>query len=624
VSDYEGRLELTWTNKHLRLLAHEDGSYEWVAPSDYRVAEVRLLHDEACVGDVGKTRAADNLLIRGDALNALTSLARLPEFAEHCLGKVKLAYIDPPFNTQQSFLHYDDALEHSVWLTMMRDRLLQIRELLAPNGSLWVHCDDSEGAHLRALMDELFPRQWVATIVWQKRYSRDNRPAVGTVHDYILVYSPMGGDWKHHRNRITRTAAKEYANPNNDPRGLWRPIPMDAQGFRKNQMYKIVTPAGATKQPPKGRCWSMVEEKYKQLLAEGPEEPPSRVGRIYFGQDGRGMPNVIRYLDEDEGLVPWTWWPSEEVGHNDESKKEILALFPDSESFGTPKPERLMQRIIQIATDPGDVVLDSFVGSGTTAAVAHKMGRRWIAIERAADTLQSFAIPRLQKVVAGEDAGGITTVEVLVGDDLPDGVKPGQARVAAKVLDAMSKAGALDRVDDLSNQTADELVKVLRAADKTTREAAWRGGGGFRVLDVAPSMFDADDGMVFLADWMTNGTLAEAAAAQLGFAYEEDPPFAGRKGRARLAVVDGVVNDSVVRILVSALPDGERVVICGTGIDTEARTILRELRPGSTLRKIPAALLDEYRSARQLNLIPSDADTSTTPNGTASVIPAEG
>ena len=178
---YSGTLELSWTNKHLRLLAEEDGAYQWVPPSDYRVAEVRLL-DEA--GTVGQTRARgerakDNLLIRGDALNALTSLGELPEFADELVGKVRLAYLDPPFNTQQSFLHYDDNLEHSVWLTMMRDRLVQIRKLLAPNGSVWVHCDDSEQHRLRCVMDEVFgPQAFVATVIWQKRYSRENRAAI--------------------------------------------------------------------------------------------------------------------------------------------------------------------------------------------------------------------------------------------------------------------------------------------------------------------------------------------------------------------------------------------------------------------------------------------------------------
>jgi adenine-specific DNA-methyltransferase len=551
MSTYEGRLELTWTNKDQRLLAHEDGSYEWVSPADYRVAEVRLLHDAASVGAVGATRAADNLLLRGDALNALTSLSRLPEFAKEYAAKVKLAYIDPPFNTQQSFLQYDDALEHSVWLTMMRDRLLQMKDLLSDDGSIWVHCDDSEMHRLRCVMDEVFgPTAFVATVVWQKRYSRDNRPAIGTVHDYILVYAPLGEKWKDHRNRLNRDSAKEYRNPNNDPRGDWRAIPMTAQGWRPNQMYEIIAPGGAVHTPPKGRCWSMVREKYDALLAEG---------RIYFGKDNNSQPNVIRYFDEDQGLVPWTWWPSDEVGHTDEAKKEILTLFPEHDAFDTPKPELLMQRIIGIASNPGEIVLDGFLGSGTAAAVAQKMGRRWVGCERSTETLKDFAVPRLTKVVEAEDPGGVT-----------------------------------------------ELV-------------GWKGGGGFRILDVASSMFEADDGMVFLADWMTNGALAEATAAQLGFAYEDSPPFAGRKGRTRLAVVDGVVNESVARILVGALPEEQRIVICGTGIDTDARPVLRALRPGSTLRKIPAALLDEYRSGNQLSLEAPEEVAAPETNGAAPV-----
>lgn len=181
---YEGRLELTWTNKDQRLLAAEDGSYEWLPPADYRIAEVRLLDHAALVGDTrqerSRARAKDNLLIRGDALNALTSLTGLPEFAREYEGRVKLAYLDPPFNTQQAFQHYDDALEHSVWLTMMRDRLVQIKRLLAPDGSVWVHCDDSEGAHMRVLMDEVFGAKcFVATVIWQTRTSRENRKAIG-------------------------------------------------------------------------------------------------------------------------------------------------------------------------------------------------------------------------------------------------------------------------------------------------------------------------------------------------------------------------------------------------------------------------------------------------------------
>jgi adenine-specific DNA-methyltransferase len=533
VHTYEGRLELTWTNKAERLLAHEDGSYEWVSPSDYRVAEVRLLHDAGKVGDVhaDRTRAKDNLLIRGEALNALTVLTRLPEFEREYVGRVKLAYLDPPFNTGEVFPQYEDNLEHSVWLAMMRDRLERVRQLLAPDGSVWVHCNDDEQAYLKVLMDEIFGRwNWQATIVWQKRYSRDNRPAIGTVHDYILVYSPMGTDWKKVRNRIPRAAAKEYRNPNNDPNGRWRPIPLDAQAGHATeaQFYEIVTPAGAKHNPPKGRCWSVTKERYEELLAQG---------KLYFGLDGRGKPNVIRYLKDDLGLVPWTWWPHEEVGHNDESKKEMLALAPDHEPFETPKPERLMERIIRVGSDEGEIVLDCFAGSGTTAAVAHKLGRRWVTVEWDHETLEAFTFPRLEHVVRGDDRIGITDA------------------------------------------------------------AEWKGGGGFRILDVSPSMFADNGGVVVLSEWATNGSLAEATAAQLHFEYEADAPFAGRRGRTRLAVIDGLVSQDVVSVLVESLGSDEKVVICGTAVDPAARDVVREVRPGSTIRKIPQSILHEYRQA---------------------------
>lgn len=226
-SDLQGRLELTWTNKRLRLLADEDGSYQWVPAADYRVAEVRLLDDADAVRDVlvAGERAADNLLIRGDALNALTSLAELPEFAGELAGKVKLCYLDPPFNTGQAFEHYDDGLEHSVWLTMMRDRLAQVKRLLTPDGSVWVHLDDNEVAYCRVLLDELFGRDnFVATIIWQKSYTRENRKAISTQHDYIHVYALSAWAWKEGRNLLPPSDAQvgRYTNPDKDPRGDWK------------------------------------------------------------------------------------------------------------------------------------------------------------------------------------------------------------------------------------------------------------------------------------------------------------------------------------------------------------------------------------------------------------------
>ncbi len=537
VKSYEGRLELTWTNKHLRLLADDNGSYEWVPPSDYRVAEVRLLHNVGAVGEVkgDKLRVQDNLLIRGDALNALNSLVEMPEFAREYVGKVKLVYLDPPFNTQQSFLHYDDALEHSVWLTMMRDRLLHIKTLLSPDGSVWVHCDDSEQAYLRVMMDEVFGRErFVATVVWENRYSRSNDASLSVSHNYLLVYASDPVRWSRLRNRLPRTKdqAKQYSNPDNDPEGPWRAIPWDAPNIRPNLSYPITTPSGRVRHPPPGRCWSRTEDQWMEIV---------KAGLAYFGKNGDGAPAFKQHLKNASPIVPNTWWSHEDCGHSDEAKKEMISLFPGIASFATPKPERLMYRIIHIATSPGDIVLDCFLGSGTTAAVAQKMGRRWIGIERSVETVNTYAIPRLTKVVEGSDTGGVS-----------------------------------------------ELV-------------AWGGSGGFRMLDVAPSMFAEDSGVVVLADWATDGQLAEATAAQLGYDYHSDPPFCGRKGRTRLAVVDGLVNVDVIQLLLRALTEEERLVVCGTAIDPSAREHLRSLRPGSSLRKIPQSILQEYRDQRQLH-----------------------
>ena len=498
-------------------------------------------------GPWGRTRAEDNLLIRGDALNALRSLARLPEFAQAYLGKVKLAYLDPPFNTQQSFLHYDDALEHSVWLTMMRDRLLQIRELLSADGSVWVHCDDTEQHRLRAVMDEVFgPLNFVATIVWRSSDNSNNdSKQFSTDHNYLVVYA-ASETWESERVEPSADQVAHFANPDSDPRGRWFDgNPVNSPNPRANLKYPIVSPSGNEIQPPPNG-WRWSQATLAQKIADG---------EIRFTPDGRGIRRRT-YLRDHKGLPASSLWVDlKETGHNRQAKSELKRLFPGiatSDLFATPKPERLLRRILMVATNVGDIVLDCFAGSGTTAAVAQKMERHWIAIEREGRTVDGYAIPRLIKVVAGDDSGGITTL------------------------------------------------------------AGWTGGGGFRILDVAPSMFEAEAGLVFLGNWMTNGKLAEATAAQLGFDYEALPPFAGRKGRTRLAVIDGVVNEAVIRIIVGALGDGERVVVCGTGIDTDARPILRELRPGSSLRKIPAALLDEYRTSRQLRLDLAVVDETAT------------
>jgi len=352
----------------------------------------RLLESVSTHGDAAS--APNNLLIQGDNLEALKAL--LPFYR----GQVKCIFIDPPYNTKSAFEHYDDNLEHSQWLSMMLPRLQLLRDLLSDDGSIWVTIDDNEGHYLKVLMDEVFGRRnFVASCVWQKRYSRENREAIGDVHDYLHVYARNPERFKRERNLVpmNEEQAKVYRNTNDDPRGRWRPVPMTAQAGHATpeQFYEVVTPSGKSHFPPDGRCWGIARATYERLLAEG---------RIYFGKNGDAQPNIIRYLSEVPGLAPWTWWPSEEVGHTDEAKKEANTLFGGETSFGTPKPERLIQRILHIATHPDDLVLDSFLGSGTTAAVAHKMGRRWIGIEMG-DHAATHCLPRLQKVVDGEQGG---------------------------------------------------------------------------------------------------------------------------------------------------------------------------------------------------------------------------
>lgn len=371
---------------------------DWVnknqAKEATREVPYHLLKLESMHGDL--TGANENLLIQGDNLLALKAL--IPFYA----GRVKCIYIDPPYNTQSAFEHYDDKLEHSQWLSMMYPRLVLLRDLLAEDGSIWVSIDDREGHYLKVLMDEVFGRKsFVANNVWQKRYSRENRESIGDVHEYITVYAKDPERFKVVRNRVPLDdlQAKIYRNPDNpketDPKKRWRGLPMTAQGYRPNQMYVITAPNGKQHRPPEGRCWSMIEPEFLKLRAQG---------RIYWGKDGNAQPSVIRFLSEVEGLVPWTWWPHEDVGHTDESKKECNVLFGADVSFGTPKPERLINRVLHIASNPGDLVLDSCLGSGTTAAVAHKMGRRYIGIEMG-EHARTHCLPRLQKVIEGESGG---------------------------------------------------------------------------------------------------------------------------------------------------------------------------------------------------------------------------
>jgi adenine-specific DNA-methyltransferase len=508
------KLELTWIGKDARprlepriLLEDPEKSYH----AAQRVSESDLF---------------DNRLICGDNLLALKALEQ--EFT----GKVKCIYIDPPYNTGSAFEHYDDGIEHSLWLSLMRDRLELLRKLLRPDGSLWVSIDDSEMPYLRVLLDEVFGRSsFIASNVWQKRYSRENREAIGDVHEYVLVYAANVDSFKATRNRIPidEKSAAVYKNPNGDPKGRWRGIPMTAQGYRPNQMYPIKTPSGVVHHPPEGRCWSTTEDNYKRLLAEG---------RIWFGKSGDGQPNVIRYLSEVEGMVPWTWWPHDECGHTDEAKKEIHALFGKVDAFETPKPERLMKRVIEIATNPGDIILDSFAGSGTTGAVAHKMGRRWIMVELG-EHCHTHIIPRLRKVIDGQDPGGVTEV------------------------------------------------------------TGWKGGGGFRYYRLAPSLLEKDAFNNWVISKKYNpAMLAEAVCKLEGFVYAPSETEYWRHGHSTESDFIYVTTQTLTREHLARLSEevGEKrslLVVC-----CAFRCKNTDEFPNLTVKKVPKAVLSKCEWGR--------------------------
>jgi len=280
-----------------------------------------------------------------------------------------------------------------------------MRDLLTEDGSLWMHIDDSEFATSRAMLDGIFgPSNFIATIVWQKTVSRDNRTPVSTTHEYVLAYAKNKTVWHRSRNKMPATAEQlqRYSNPDDDPRGRWTSGDLTAKagpGRRQEQFYDLVTPSGRVVRPAHGTAWRYTRERLQELIEDG---------RIDFG-GGNKMPRLKRFLNEvDPGLVPDTWWSGEQVGTADSAKRHLKSIFPDLVPFETPKPEPLAARIIAIATDVGDLVVDVYAGSGTTPSVAHKMDRRWVAVERQSVTFRDFTRPRIELVVKGLDPGGVT------------------------------------------------------------------------------------------------------------------------------------------------------------------------------------------------------------------------
>lgn len=338
----------------------------------------------------------DNYLIKGDNGTACDRL--MNPFKE----QVRCVYIDPPYNNGESYAHYEDALSHELWLHNMREILGKLKKFLTKNGSIWISIDDSEVHYLKVLCDEVFGRSsFITTIVWQHRTSRENRNTFSNNHEYILVYARDPASFKASRNLLPLNAATmaRYKNPDNDPRGPWQSVSLNVQAGHavRSQFYTIQSPSGKEFDPPNGRCWIYNQQRMKAEIASN---------NIWFGPDGDATPRKKMFLaGSKKGLTPETLWKASEVGTTNKAKKQLLALFPKEIVFDTPKPEELIKQILAIATDPGDTVMDAFLGSGTTTAVAHKMKRKYIGIELG-DHI-AYARERMNHVIRGE-AGGIS------------------------------------------------------------------------------------------------------------------------------------------------------------------------------------------------------------------------
>lgn len=510
------KLELTWIGKEKRpklepriLLEDSENSY----------------HSERRLGD---RDIFDNRLIFGDNLLALKALEQ--EFS----GKVKCVFIDPPYNTGSAFAHYDDGIEHSIWLGLMRDRLEIIKRLLSDDGSLWITIDDNEAHYLKVLCDEVFGRaNFVANCLWQKVYSeRMDARGFSVSHDHLLVYKKTDTFFPIQLPKDQNAAQFGFfdksANKYYRRRSLRKEGSESLRQDRPSMWYPISAPDGTDIFPVKpdgteGR-WRWKKENVSENLDQ----------LELIQKDGKWEIYVKQYLEENPTRPPATFWPNEEVGHNHEAKLEVRA-FNSEDVFSTPKPERLLKRVIEIATNPGELVLDSFAGSGTTGAVAHKMGRRWIMVELG-EHCNTHIIPRLHKVIRGEDQGGI------------------------------SKA------------------------------VGWQGGGGFRYYRLASSLIVNDRWGNPVVNPEYNSTqLAEALAKLEGFTYAPSEALWWRHGHSSERDFIYVTTQNLSAEQLQALSDevgGEQsLLVCCAAFHGITAAKASERWPNLTLKKIPKMVL---------------------------------
>ena len=494
------KLELTWIGK--------DDEREPLEP------RILIENPQYSYGDT----ESGNMLIHGDNLLALKALEQ--EYA----GLVKCIYIDPPYNTGNAFEHYDDGIEHSIWLSLMRERLEILWRLLSKDGSIWISLDDNEQAYCKVLCDEIFGRKnFVANVIWEKKYSPQNDAKwLSDSHDFIMVFAKNKDLWKPNLLLRTEEMNSRYKNPDNDPRGLWKAGDCSVKTYSASCDYPITTPSGRVVNPPSGYCWRFSKEKFAELVTDN---------RIWFGKEGNNVPAIKRFLsDVKEGITAMTIWKYTEVGHNQDAKKETKAFNSES-VFATPKPERRIERILTLGSKPGDLVLDSFLGSGTTAAVAQKMGRRYIGIELG-DHAYTHCYPRLQQVTDGTDQGGISKAQ------------------------------------------------------------NWHGGSGFKFYELAPSLLKEDRfGNLVINREYNADMLAAAMAKQEGYTYRPDKELYWKQGQSSeqdfIYTTTQFLTVESLDAISDAMVEGESLLICCTAFQPECKNRHSRI----TIKKIPQMLL---------------------------------
>lgn len=523
-------------NKNLQKL-----ELTWIGKGEEPKLEPRILieNPEYSYGDPN----TENMLIHGDNLLALKALEQ--DYA----GKVKCIYIDPPYNTGNAFEHYDDGLEHSIWLNLMKPRLELLRTLLADDGSIWISIDDDESHYLKVLCDMVFGRRnFVSNVIWEKKFSPQNDAKwLSDSHDHILVYAKNKEIWR--PNLLPRTAEMDarYKNLDNDPRGVWTSGDLLRKDVQQSGVYTITTPSGKKYDPPTGRSWRMPEYRFLEAVAEN---------RIWFGANGGNVPRIKRFLsDVKQGAVSMTIWKRDDVGDNDMASKEMRKLFP-KDPFSTPKPEKLLERILHLGSNPGDLVLDSFLGSGTTAAVAHKMGRKYIGIELGEHAI-THCYPRLKQVVDGEQGG-------------------------------ISKA------------------------------VNWQGGGGFKFYTLAPSLLKKDKfGQWIMSDEYNADMLAAAMAKQEGFKYNPSETQFWKQGNSSeqdfIFTTTQFITVQQLEAIAEDMQTGESLLVCCKAFQPECKNKY----PNITIKKIPQLLLDRCEFGRDdysLNIVNLPHDENVNDN----------